>query len=78
MMDVGVFRNVPVLKTGRSYNSCNSKGKMRNQMKKIAVMKNKWQTNKMEKRKALKKRTIKKEILKLMQRRLQLQWLKNK
>ena len=47
-------------------------------MKKIVVMKNKWQTNKMEKRKALKKRTIKKEILKLMQRRLQLHWLKNK
>ena len=69
------------MKTGRFFNSYSSKGKTRNQMKKIAVMKNNrnfWQTNKMEKRKALKKRTIKKEILKSMQRRLQLHWLKNK
>ena len=78
MMDVGVSKSVPILKTGRFFNSYSNKGKTRNQMKKIAVMKNNWQTNRMEKRKALKKRTIKKEILKLMQRRLQLQWLKNK
>ena len=66
------------MKTGRYSSSCSSKGKTRNQMKKIAVMKNNWQTNKTEKRKALKKRTIKKEILKSMQRRLQLHWLRNK
>ena len=78
MMDVRVSRNVQLLKTGRFFNSYSSKGKTRNQMKKIVVMKNNWQTNKMEKRKALKKRTIKKGIPKSMQRRLQLHWLKNK